>query len=45
MILVRNQIIDMRGGKLHAEKFSINIGLTAIRIPVCVQYSYIGREE
>jgi hypothetical protein len=41
MILVRNQIRDMLGGetgKITFGKLSINLGLRAIRIPVCVQY-------
>jgi hypothetical protein len=39
MILVRNQIRDMFGGetdKITFRKFSINLGLRAKRIPVCV---------
>ena len=40
MILVRNQITDMLGGekdKITFGKFSINLGLRAKIIPVCVQ--------
>jgi len=54
MILVQNGTETrsaVRYAKLHSEEYSINLGLPANRIPVCVKYigtwntsKYIGQE-